>query len=160
MTFLDRHTLSTSRIHNQSQQLWIPSVHGASWTVPVTDKWAVDCSDRPCDCSWHRTRNTSGQPRGRRNLPNPIGHRRCHTCNSHCWSICHTAWKLVLRHEMQETEDFFVRVCASMCEPCQQCRSECAFQGCARWGTWLWYESTNITWSQLAHCSLYGMNAC
>lgn len=119
---LFKHTSCTSRTHtdSRSQQLWIPSVHGASWTVLVTDKWAVECRDRPCDCSWHWTRYKSGQRRGHRNLPDLIGRSRCHTCNSDCWSICHTAWKLSLRHEKscgqhegQETEEVFVQ--AWMC---------------------------------------------
>lgn len=47
--------------HIESQRLWIPSVHSAFWTVPVADKWAVPCRDRPCDCSWHRTCCKPGQ---------------------------------------------------------------------------------------------------
>lgn len=49
-----------------------------SSTVPVTDKWAVECTDRPCDCSWHRTCYKSVQRHGRRNVPNLIGHLLSH----------------------------------------------------------------------------------
>lgn len=50
--------------HSQSQQLWIPSMHSASWAVPATDKWAVECRDGPCDRTWHSDTFTSLDSQG------------------------------------------------------------------------------------------------
>lgn len=84
-TFLLKYTQS------EPKRLWIPSMHSTFWTVPVADKRAPECTDRPCDRSWQKACYKSAQ------RTNVIGRCRSHTCESNCWSICHTAWKVSLR---------------------------------------------------------------
>lgn len=107
----------------------VPSVHVASWTVPVADKWAVQRSRvQPCD----HTVGMVGGPRPQLRLrlrtrprPKPWPPHRQHT---HKWampgplflflSICHTPWK-------EKNKNTFLRQ-----------EKSCSEREGERWGGW------------------------
>lgn len=116
-------TRSTFQIHTRNPEaLNSQRARHTSWTVPVTDKWAAECTDRPCDCSWHWSCYKSAQCYGRPNcakLDRTLALTRATATADQSVTLlenCPSDWEKTVVRVRNRRQSFFVLLRQGLCK--------------------------------------------